>query len=323
MIVVIGAVSVGGLIIASNQSKGPVHPPSQTASMPQPTSSLPTATPIAPSRPSHVEIGPGSQRLPEDGFDWTDGAHTSVRWTQGKVSRKNAHVVASDTEGQWQPEDGYDWVNPSRPDKAVRWAPGSPSTRYPNVVAANLEGQWRPSNGNTWIVNPHRPDDMRVMPVNAWLDRIINPSMTPASPAANPYDQGLADRAALEQWVSSLSGELRRGGDWWAARRSIPNPGSCNGPAATSPEFVAGCEAAKALFLPIDAKRKSNPEYRRGWNVYTGTSAPPPIAPITSPAVPGPPVPLFGQPAQFEPPISDDDQARRLNEQELKRLQGR
>jgi hypothetical protein len=245
---------------------------------------------------------------------------------QGKASRKNSHVVASDTEGKWQPEDGYDWVNPDRPDKTIRWAPGSPSSRYPNVIAATVEGQWRPAEGYAWVVNPHRSEDMRVMPLNAWLDRIINPSApatAPSAPASSPFDQGIADRAALEQWVSGLNGEVRRGADWWAARRSIQNPGSCSSPAATSSEFVAGCEAAKARLTPVDAKRKSDPEYRRGWNTYAGVSAPPPPSAPIPPATPGPPTPLLGQSAPLQPPTSDEDQARRLNERELQRLEGR
>jgi hypothetical protein len=328
VIVIIGAVSVGGLIIASNQSKGPAPPPPQAVSRPQPAP-LPATTPVPPSRPTlppHVEVGPAGQRIPEDGYDWADTGHTTVRWIQGKASRKTPHIVASDTEGKWQPEDGYDWVNPDRPEKTVRWTPGSPSSRYPNLVAATVEGQWRPAEGYAWVINPHRSDDMRVMPVSAWLDRVIAPSAPTAlaPPGASAFDQGLADRAALENWVASLSGDLRRGADWWAARRSVLHPGPCNGTAATTPEFVAGCEAAKARLMPVDARRKSDPEYRRGWNTYTGIPIQPPaVAPVPLPSVPGPPVPLFGQPTQPAPPVSDDDQARRLNEQELKRQQGR
>lgn len=333
IIALIGAVGIGGLLLAS-QHKGPVPtsagiplPPTSVAIPKQAAPSVAApALPPRPTLPQYVEIDARGMRQPEDGYDWSDANHTMVRWTPGRASRRNPHVTASDTEGKWQPEDGYDWVNPDRPEKTVRWAPGSPSNRYPNVVAATVEGQWRPAEGYAWVINPHRPDDMRVMPVNVWLDRIINPSppaSSPASLAASPYDQGLADRAALEQWVSSMTGELRRGADWWAARRSLPNPGSCNGPAATSSEFVAGCEAAKARLTLVDVNRKSDPEYRRGWNTYTGASTPPPIPPITPPSAPGPPVPLLGQTPPAVPLVSDEDQARRLNEQELRRLQGR
>jgi hypothetical protein len=108
VIVIIGVVSVGGLIIASNQNKGPPPPPPQPVTRPQPIPS-PAVTPVPSSRPTlppHVEIGPGGQRLAEDGYDWADTNHTNVRWMRGKASRKNSHVVASDTEGKCSPRMG-------------------------------------------------------------------------------------------------------------------------------------------------------------------------------------------------------------------------
>jgi hypothetical protein len=85
---------------------------------------------------------------------------------QGKVSRKNPHVIASDTEGKWEPEDGYDWINPNNlNDKSVRWVPGIPSTRYPHVIASAVEGQWRPADGYAWAANPQHLGDMRVIVV--------------------------------------------------------------------------------------------------------------------------------------------------------------
>jgi hypothetical protein len=223
-------------------------------------------------------------------------------------------VVASDTEGKWEPEDGYDWLYPnSAGDKSVRWMPNTPSTRHPDVATGPVEGQWRPADGYVWVINPHGSSgDMRVAPVNL-------PATSTITPSTPPFDQGLADRAALEQWVAGLSSEFRRGVDWWAARRSVANPGLCDGPAATSSEFAAGCEAAKARLTPVDTKRKSDPEYRRGWNTAPGTQI---AAPSSAPA-PGMPIPLINQAPSSEPPGSDADVAKKLNEQELLRVRGR
>jgi len=226
-VISLAAASVGTLMILT-------HEADRSSRLPNYSTQPPIISPILPQRRSalyqHVEIGPSGQRLPEDGYDWTDTTHTTVRWAQGKQSDKNLHVIASDTEGKWQPDDGYDWVNPDRPDRTVRWSPGSASSRYSNVVAATVEGQWQPAEGYGWVVNPHRPDDTRVVRMSARLDRIINPSApaTSSIPTTSAYDQGLADRAAFETWLAGLSGELRRGADWWAARRSIPNPGPCS-----------------------------------------------------------------------------------------------
>jgi hypothetical protein len=242
----------------------------------------------------------------------SDANRTSVRWTPGKLSRQHDHVIASDTEGDWQPEEGYDWVDPAKPkDKAVRWVPGIASNRYPNVITAAIEGQWRPADGYAWVVNPPRVGDMRVKLVASQID----PS--PKGIPENPFQRGLSDRTELEQWIAALSGEFRRGADWWAARRSVPNPGSCGGLPGLSQDFVAGCEAAKARLTPLDLKRKSDLDYRRGWNSPTG-----PITPLATPDTKIEAAPVT--PTVTNPPSdSDNDAAARLNAQELQRLRSR
>jgi DNA-binding helix-hairpin-helix protein with protein kinase domain len=334
VIAVIGAVTVGGLIIASQQSKGPapsslptsqrtpiVATPSQKPSVPiQVTSVATTFPPARPTLPPHVEIDLKGQRRPEDGYDWSDVNRTNVRWIAGKLSQKNPHVIASDTEGKWEPEDGYDWINSDLlKDKSVRWASGTASSRYPHVVAALIKGQWRPADGFAWVVNPHRPDDMRVLPISTWLDQIISPS-APATPSPTPiassFDQGRADRVDWEQWVVALTGDFRRGAEWWAGHRSLPSPGACNGPAAAmNQQFIFGCEAAKARLTPKDVKRKSDPDYRRGWNSYTDTTTP--TAALDNHA------PTVNQGTPAESTDADFGAIKRLNEQELRRLSGR
>ena len=131
----------------------------------------------------------------------------------------------------------------------------------------------------------------------------------------NPFQRGFADKTEWQQWVAALTGDFRRGAEWWAGRRSLPNPGSCNGPGATSQDFAFGCESAKARLTPIDKKRKSDPEYRRGWNSYSG-----PIKPPSAPDVHGSPV---EQSTIDTPRGSETEAADRLNAQELKRLGGR
>src|SRR5215813_1359268 len=110
---------------------------------------------------------------------------------------------------------------------------------------------------------------MRVILVNTPLDQNIGSS-------ASSFDQGLADRAEFEQWFASLSGDFRRGADWWAARRSVASPGTCNGAIPEANQaLIAGCEAARARLAPKDVRRKADPEYRRGWNMYNGMPTPP------------------------------------------------
>jgi len=82
-----------------------------------------------------------------------------------------------------------------------------------------------------------------------------------------------------------------------------------------SQEFVLGCEAAKARLTPTEIKRKSDPDYRPGWNSYTDTAT-------TAPA-PASQIPTVEQGAFAAPNDADADAVKRLNEQELKRLKGR
>jgi hypothetical protein len=156
-------------------------------------------------------------------------------------------------------------------------------------------------------VNPHRSVDMRVILFNTPPDQNIG-----SSPSS--FDQGLADRAEFEQWFASLSGDFRRGVDWWAGHRSLSHAGTCNSPAAAmNQQFTLGCEAAKARLTAKDVKRKSDPDYRRGWNSYAGSSSPP---------VPEARVPTAEQGAAAESEATDVDSVKRLNEQELRRIMG-
>ena len=309
-IVALGAISIVGLIIASHDGKGPATvTPQQVQPLPIMQGAVSSVPPFRPTFPPHMEKDASRDLRPKDGYDWSDRNHVSVRWMPGKDSREYPHVIASGTEGEWQPDDGYGWADLTKPkDNSVRWMPGIASDRYANVVAAAVEGQWRPADGYAWVLNPPRPGDMRVKPV----PRPEEQNSLPIS--ENPFQRGLMDRTELEQWVAAQSADFRQGAEWWAGRRSLPNPGSCNGPAATSQDFVFGCEAAKTRLTPIDIMRKSDPEYRRGWNSYTGQIKPPSALDVR-----GSPV---EQSTTGTPRDSETEPADRLNAQELKRLRG-
>ena len=81
------------------------------------------------------------------------------------------------------------------------------------------------------------------------------------------FTDGLSDRRAWEQWFGGLTGEFREGASFWSGQRSLPKPGSCSDQ-RYSQQFISGCAAAKAQLMRSDARRKSEPDYRRGWNSY-------------------------------------------------------
>ena len=250
------------------------------------------------------------QLRPEDGYEWSDSNHVIVRWVPGKISREHPHLIATTTEGGWRPEDGYDWSEPANVNsKSVKWMPGTASNRYPNIVTATTESQWRPADGYAWLLNPPRSGDMKVKPVSSPQDQLSTLIRE------NLLQQGLSDRTEWEQWIVAQSGDFRRGAEWWAGRRSLPNPGSCNGSPAASQDSVFGCEAAKARLTPLDGQRKSNSEYRRGWNSYTGEIKPPSAADVQAAPV--------EQNRVVTSPDPETGSAARLNAQELMQLKGR
>jgi hypothetical protein len=103
------------------------------------------------------------------------------------------------------------------------------------------------------------------------------------------FQQGLTDRNAWESWIASISGDYRAGAEYWAAQRSTPTAGACFDTAGNSRgDWTVGCLSAKARLTPSDERRKTEPEYRRGWNSFTALASPTtatPVAPGTPAAV--------------------------------------
>jgi hypothetical protein len=97
--------------------------------------------------------------------------------------------------------------------------------------------------------------------------------------AGELYDQGLRDRTSWENWFRFLSGDIEIGAEYWAGQRSLPYPGNCLG----TPDFQRGCNEAKARLTPFDTLRKSQPEYRAGWNAYVTPPAPVALTPPSTP----------------------------------------
>jgi hypothetical protein len=104
------------------------------------------------------------------------------------------------------------------------------------------------------------------------------------------YSRGVQDRMAWEAWFNSLIGDMRAGAEYWAGQRSKPVPGNCLG----TPDFTSGCNQAKIRLTNPDTLRKSQPDYKLGWNL-------------------GPPVPGILTPPSSTPPSwqNQDEVARR------------
>lgn len=140
--------------------------------------------------------------------------------------------------------------------------------------------QTRPGRA-TWLT----PSDLASMGVTVLDAANSAPSQYAVPPAAPPspppsaqsdqlagaYGQGFADRRAWERWFAGLAGAFKDGAEYWSGHRSTPRPGSCYGPAGENlGDWTAGCLAAKRILNPADIRRKAEPEYRAGWNSYSG-----------------------------------------------------
>ena len=90
----------------------------------------------------------------------------------------------------------------------------------------------------------------------------VDPVFRNLSPS---FRKGLTDRTTLEQWFSSQTGDFKAGAEFWAGQRSLPNPDTCH---QQSEAFQSGCMAAQEKFAVIDVLRKSEPDYRAGWNAF-------------------------------------------------------
>jgi hypothetical protein len=92
----------------------------------------------------------------------------------------------------------------------------------------------------------------------------------PASSTSRAFEDGRRDRLAFEQWINGLPPDEREGALWWAEMRSnkpqplctsVPNPVN-----DYQPGRVYGCGAAQNRLYLMDARRKTEPDYKAGWN---------------------------------------------------------
>jgi hypothetical protein len=97
---------------------------------------------------------------------------------------------------------------------------------------------------------------------------------------SSAFRDGAADRQAWESWFADLTGDYRAGAGYWAAHRSDPKPATCYGAGAKNlGDWTAGCLAAQQRLAPVDVRRKTEPDYRLGWNSFSAPSSlPPPVS---------------------------------------------
>ncbi|HVA12916.1 MAG TPA: hypothetical protein VNF99_06685 [Stellaceae bacterium] len=89
------------------------------------------------------------------------------------------------------------------------------------------------------------------------------------------FQEGVAARQAWEGWIGELTGDYRQGALYWAAQRGLPEAGSCDDPpGALRGDWTVGCLAAQLRVAPSDARRKTDAEFRKGWDASPALARP-------------------------------------------------
>lgn len=146
---------------------------------------------------------------------------------------------------------GYPWVRTC----ATPWRLVTPNSTTPQVQTPSYQAK-PPAPAS--LSNPTAGgDEPAQLPITA----------SPTPPPSEAFREGQADRRDWEAWFDQQSGDYRAGAEWWAGERSLPTRRSC---AAASPsagtDWTAGCFAAEEKLTPSDVRRKTEPQYRLGWN---------------------------------------------------------
>ena len=130
-------------------------------------------------------------------------------------------------------------------------------------------------------------------------------SITASAPLdATAFQAGQTDRNAWETWFNGLTGDAHAGAEFWAGQRSQPHPGSCN-TYGYSGDWTSGCVSAQRRLAASDARRRSEPDYKLGWNdpgTVTASQPDSDISPITRAMFPNSqpqplPIPVSAVPA--------------------------
>ena len=124
---------------------------------------------------------------------------------------------------------------------------------------------YRPPPATAATVPPTNLFRPTYVPLPGQASQQSNPAI-PAFASAS-YVDGQNDRREWEAWMDSVSGATHDGAEWWAGIRSTPRPPSCSSASGGSdPVAAAGCIQAKVRLQTPDRRRRTELDYRAGWN---------------------------------------------------------
>ena len=117
----------------------------------------------------------------------------------------------------------------------------------------------------------------------------------PPDPQSVSYQQGLADRDSWDSWYGKLDGSMKQGAQFWADNRGRPNAQQCRVHASYGNDWLDGCTSAQRRLAAPDERRRTDAQYRNGWDKLlpevrsaSVTPPPPPVTPVVPASVPAP-----------------------------------
>src|SRR5258708_3490075 len=107
---------------------------------------------------------------------------------------------------------------------------------------------------------------------------------SPNETVSTMFQQGQADRRRWESWFAAQTGDYLAGATYGASQPSEAPSVVCRGPnsPSTSIGWTGGCVAAQQQLAMSEQLRKTQPEYRLGWNSIGAPTATALTNPATS-----------------------------------------
>ncbi len=159
----------------------------------------------------------------------------------------------------------------------------------------------------------YRPEPVYVVP-RVYVPAAPRPvvARAPAYAASVPpdvdsasYQQGSTDRDAWDGWFDKLDGKMKVGATFWADQRNQAHPQQCRGHASLGNDWMDGCSAAQRRLEASDARRKTDAQYRNGWDKLAPEVRSAAVQAPAAPAIAAPvPVPVSA-PAPAAPEVKE------------------
>jgi hypothetical protein len=94
--------------------------------------------------------------------------------------------------------------------------------------------------------------------------------IVPTPEVSQNFVAGRNARIQFQSWFDGLQDDMKAGAEWWAGVRSQAERDhlACNRMPSMSASWQIGCTAAETMLTPSDRRRRTDPEFKAGWNSF-------------------------------------------------------